>query len=344
MPACYSFLYCIKPENDALPHQRLGFDPDGTMGIDCLTLDSEADASQLEASNGGTMGSVFRRILAIGVAFAVMVTAAPAASAQSPSTPPVIRPIAPPGPSGGSPTTGSPCPYWFGVHYGFAYTARSYANVHCNQGTSTTPYYGWNGIEGTITAPAGSISGIGSPGHVAAWIGVLFTTYGSIQIGWAQGGWPAGSGCGNFNSPSAPHIFMESQTDGNCGNYIVDDVGPMPSTAYFTIYYAGNGCWEATVSTGWSSPPLCGFPNSGEAEAALELVNSDGATVPATNFGGSSSGALQLHGANGWILWNSSIYYSTATYDERYNTYPCVLRSDHISWYYVLTDARPTGC
>jgi hypothetical protein len=155
---------------------------------------------------------------------------------------------------------------------------------------------------------------------------------------------------------TAPEIYAElidyAPSGGNCtvGGvpvwYYLFDWGPMTAAASFDIEYAGGGCWNMyspTHSVHWCG--TSGFPSSGQAIAQAEEDYADAATVPSFDFG-DSPGNLTLKTYSGWRPWvpyNMSTFpwYST-TYDERYNSNPCMVQSDYANYYRFLAYEKPT--
>jgi hypothetical protein len=267
-------------------------------------------------------------------------------------------------------SSAGPCSIHLPYHYAFQYTSTSDSFVNCAAGPA--PYYGWNGIEGGIATAAGPVTNIDfSADHAAAFLALGFYNAtnpgnpGWIQIGWAVGTINCpGLGYPTFGPYTSPHLYVETfdpaAPNVNCGTYPdwgwywVQDLGPMPTSASFQITYQGSGCWGLAVTPSGASSLLtsytaCNFAAAGEAEATLELSTlNQSAQVPTTVFGGSdlSSGALYLHGASGWIKWQtySIMGWHTGRYDERYNDHPCMKISHYLLWYKFLGVAAPTSC
>jgi hypothetical protein len=231
-------------------------------------------------------------------------------------------------------------------------TQTAGGSLHC--APPPDGYYGFAGINGVIGVPSG-ISGVSKPGHFSAPIGIAFS---SSDLSWVQVGWTIGfSGCGSYTiTATKPEIYAElidyAPSGGNCtvGGvpvwYYLFDWGPMTAAASFDVEYAGGGCWNMyspTHSVHWCG--TSGFPSSGQAIAQVEEEYADAATVPTFDFG-DSPGNLTLKTYSGWRLWipyNSSTFpwYST-TYDERYNSDPCMVQSDYANYYRFLSYEKPT--
>jgi len=256
-------------------------------------------------------------------------------------------------PSGLSPMTSVTCNLYGSYHYSSEITSPQNYSSHCS---GLYPYYGWGGLEATISPPSQSFS-LSGRSHVAAYVSFAFANGGWIQMGWQQGY----SNCGDqsLTSYSSPHLYIEAGAPydpANCVHngigywYGLYDLGPMPNHPVdFTIQYdPAHTQWVLVNNLGYRrnfTDPYQGswlWGNSGQASVAYETYGNN-VTVQPIDFN-----TIVLKSYRGWIPWTTANMnsggWATQTYDERYNVNPCVKESNYVNYSHFLADQAPTGC
>jgi hypothetical protein len=240
-----------------------------------------------------------------------------------------------------------------GYHYAEESASTGNYGDHCSP---LAPYFGWGGVEATISPPSQPIS-VTSGGHVAAYIGFSFPNNGWVQAGWGQGA----LGCGSQSwDKSHPELYFEAATpanvppnnypancignDGSAWWYGCWDLGPMPTSAVdFTIQYDGtHDLWVLRDTLGHSRSLLGSYwGNSGAAAVAFETQLTDRTVVSRVDFN-----YIVLRSFKGWMAWTPANMgsWGTQTEDERYNVNPCVLESNYVNYSHFYADQAPSGC
>lgn len=240
---------------------------------------------------------------------------------------------------------GSDCGVAFGYHYAGQYTSHVGGLTQC---ADYDEYFGWNGVDGAITAPS-TVPTLAdyTVDHVAGWIGVQFSNYQT----WLQTGWYTGT---LSAAPPPPcDIGLCVQRSGSYGRYIenqntvgynVYDYGtaaPASTATSLIAYDASSGCWEVYITYGgplkWQD---CSEVGSGAMVATTEMEDLSGVAppLPMAHFGYSNPNtnqALRLHGGAGWVPWNATLSsWYTQRYDEHSFTPKYVLTTLNANYYF----------